>query len=107
MSLLDLVGRTPLVPLPTGVRSPHVRLLGKHEGQNPGGSVKDRAALYLVALAAATLLAAAAWAMASWRGLPYESVQAAGLGESEMHDRQRPTSKVRALQEQDDDIELL
>ena len=65
------------------------------------------AAIYLVALAAATLLAAAAWAMVSWRGLPYESVQAAGLGESEMHDRQRPTSKVRALQEQDDDIELL
>jgi hypothetical protein len=65
------------------------------------------AAIYLVALAAAMLLAAAACAMASWRGLPYDSVDAAGLGESEMHDRQRPTSKVRALQEQDDDVELL
>ncbi len=48
MSLLDLVGRTPLVPLPTGVRSPHVRLLGKHEGQNPGGSVKDRPAKRMI-----------------------------------------------------------
>jgi hypothetical protein len=65
------------------------------------------AAIYLVALAAAMLLAAVACAMVSWRGLPYHSVDAAGLGESEMNDRQRPTSKVRALQEQDDDVELL
>jgi cysteine synthase B len=48
VSLLDLVGTTPLVPLPTGVRSPHVRLLGKHEGQNPGGSVKDRPARSMI-----------------------------------------------------------
>jgi hypothetical protein len=65
------------------------------------------AAIYLVALAAAMLLAAVACAMASWRGRPYDSVDAARLGESEMHDRQRPTSKVSALQEQDDDVELL
>lgn len=48
MSLLDLVGNTPLVPLSTGVRSPHVRLFGKHEGQNPGGSVKDRPAKQMI-----------------------------------------------------------
>jgi cysteine synthase B len=48
VSLLELVGRTPLVPLPTGVRSPDVRLLGKHEGQNPGGSVKDRPARRMI-----------------------------------------------------------
>jgi cysteine synthase B len=48
VSLLDLVGDTPLVPLPTGVRSPHVRLFGKHEGQNPGGSVKDRPAKRMI-----------------------------------------------------------
>lgn len=48
MSLLDLVGNTPLVALPTGVRSPRVRLFGKHEGQNPGGSVKDRPAKSMI-----------------------------------------------------------
>lgn len=44
MRLVDRIGNTPLVELtrlgtPTGVR-----LLAKLEGQNPGGSVKDRAA---------------------------------------------------------------
>jgi cysteine synthase B len=48
MNLLDLVGNTPLMTLPSGVRSPHVRLLGKHEGQNPGGSVKDRPAKQMI-----------------------------------------------------------
>jgi cysteine synthase B len=47
-NLLDLVGKTPMITLPTGVGSPHVRLLGKHEGQNPGGSVKDRPARSMI-----------------------------------------------------------
>jgi len=47
-SLTDLVGRTPLIDL--SVFSPHrgVRILGKCEWFNPGGSVKDRAALWMV-----------------------------------------------------------
>ncbi|MDF1522792.1 MAG: cysteine synthase CysM [Trueperaceae bacterium] len=45
MTVLDLIGRTPLVELAGFAPRPGVRLLAKLEGQNPGGSVKDRAAL--------------------------------------------------------------
>ncbi len=45
MSVLDLIGGTPLVELPGLAPRPEVRLFAKLEGQNPGGSVKDRAAL--------------------------------------------------------------
>ena len=45
MSILDLIGGTPLVELPAFAPRPRVRLFAKLEGQNPGGSVKDRAAL--------------------------------------------------------------
>jgi [CysO sulfur-carrier protein]-thiocarboxylate-dependent cysteine synthase len=47
-SLLDSVGRTPLVGLPTLSPSPDVRLWAKLEDRNPTGSVKDRPALYMV-----------------------------------------------------------
>lgn len=49
-SILDLVGNTPLVEIQRfrdGV-SPRVRLLAKLEGFNPGGSVKDRPAVWMV-----------------------------------------------------------
>ena len=49
-STLDLVGNTPLVEIcrvRDGV-APGVRLLAKLEGFNPGGSVKDRAALKMI-----------------------------------------------------------
>ncbi len=48
-SILAHIGNTPLLPLkrPYGV-SPRVQLWGKAEWFNPGGSVKDRAALYIV-----------------------------------------------------------
>ena len=49
-SVLDLVGNTPLVDvtsLGSGF-SPRVRLLAKLEGFNPGGSVKDRPALWMM-----------------------------------------------------------
>lgn len=46
--LLDMIGGTPLVRLDSGVASPHVRLFGKMEGQNPGGSVKDRPARRMI-----------------------------------------------------------
>jgi S-sulfo-L-cysteine synthase (O-acetyl-L-serine-dependent) len=44
MSMVDLIGRTPLLELPDFAPRPGVRLFAKLEGQNPGGSVKDRAA---------------------------------------------------------------
>lgn len=46
--LTEVIGRTPLVELPTGAENPRVRLWGKLEGNNPGGSVKDRPALSMV-----------------------------------------------------------
>jgi cysteine synthase B len=45
VTVLDLIGRTPLVELSGFALRPEVRLFAKLEGQNPGGSVKDRAAL--------------------------------------------------------------
>ena len=50
-SLLDSVGRTPLVGLPRLSPSADVRLWAKLESANPTGSVKDRAALAMVAKA--------------------------------------------------------
>jgi [CysO sulfur-carrier protein]-thiocarboxylate-dependent cysteine synthase len=47
-SLLDSVGRTPLVGLPQLSPSPDVRLWAKLEDRNPTGSVKDRVALQMV-----------------------------------------------------------
>ncbi|MGQ0466409.1 MAG: PLP-dependent cysteine synthase family protein [Sporichthyaceae bacterium] len=47
-SLLDSVGRTPLVGLPRLSPSADVRLWAKLEDQNPTGSIKDRAALKMV-----------------------------------------------------------
>jgi S-sulfo-L-cysteine synthase (O-acetyl-L-serine-dependent) len=49
-SILDLVGNTPMVEigrLPKGL-SPRVRIAAKLEGFNPGGSVKDRPAVWMV-----------------------------------------------------------
>jgi len=47
-SLVESVGRTPLVGLPRLSPSPDVRLWAKLETNNPTGSVKDRAALAMV-----------------------------------------------------------
>jgi cysteine synthase B len=48
-SVLDLVGRTPLVRLHQFEReTPGVELYAKAEWQNPGGSVKDRAAARMI-----------------------------------------------------------
>ncbi|MGA2828266.1 MAG: cysteine synthase [Streptosporangiaceae bacterium] len=47
-SLLESVGRTPLVGLPRLSPSPEVRLWAKLEDRNPTGSVKDRAAFSMV-----------------------------------------------------------
>jgi cysteine synthase len=47
-SLLDLIGNTPLVELPSLSPKPEVKLYAKLEGQNPTGSIKDRVALAMV-----------------------------------------------------------
>src|SRR3984957_18761235 len=48
MSILDHIGRTPLVPLHPVGRGLPVPVLAKCEHVNPGGSVKDRIALAIV-----------------------------------------------------------
>lgn len=49
-SILDLIGETPLLKIRkiTHGLAPGVRILAKLEGSNPGGSVKDRAALKMI-----------------------------------------------------------
>ncbi len=47
-SILGLIGETPLVDISVLSPNPRVRILAKLEGQNPGGSVKDRVALSMV-----------------------------------------------------------
>lgn len=44
MKLVDLIGNTPLVEITRISVKPKVKIFCKMEGQNPGGSVKDRAA---------------------------------------------------------------
>jgi|UniRef100_A0A7C4ASX6 cysteine synthase B len=48
MGILDLIGNTPLVRIAHPDASNGMRLLGKLEGNNPGGSIKDRVALYMI-----------------------------------------------------------
>lgn len=47
-SLIDAIGNTPLIDISALTGNPKVRLLAKLEGSNPGGSVKDRPALYMI-----------------------------------------------------------
>jgi cysteine synthase B len=46
--ILELVGGTPLVEIDKLNPHSHVKIYGKLEGQNPGGSVKDRAAYSMI-----------------------------------------------------------
>ena len=48
MSVLSSIGNTPLVELVNINGNPRIRVLAKLEGTNPGGSVKDRIAKYMV-----------------------------------------------------------
>jgi cysteine synthase B len=47
-TIIDCVGNTPLVELTRLNPNPRVKLYAKLEGNNPGGSVKDRAALNMI-----------------------------------------------------------
>ena len=47
-SILDLIGNTPLLEIRRMNPNPRVRVLAKLEYLNPGGSIKDRAAQYMI-----------------------------------------------------------
>jgi len=49
--ILDLIGNTPLAETANLIKNKKVKLLLKLEGNNPGGSVKDRAAYNMIASA--------------------------------------------------------
>src|ERR1019366_3686530 len=57
MNILDVIGATPMIDLGTGVAGARpgdrIRLLGKLEGNNPAGSVKDRPARSMIVSAEA------------------------------------------------------
>lgn len=46
--IIELIGNTPLAEIRRLNTSPNVRIFAKLEGNNPGGSVKDRAALNMI-----------------------------------------------------------
>ena len=48
MTIFDLIGNTPLVEIQKLNPYKNVTIYGKLEGQNPGGSVKDRAAYGMI-----------------------------------------------------------
>lgn len=48
MKLIELIGNTPLVEIQYINQNPNVKVYGKLEGNNPGGSVKDRAAYGMI-----------------------------------------------------------
>ena len=47
-TLIDFIGNTPLGQIKKLNPNPNVQIFGKLEGNNPGGSVKDRAALNMI-----------------------------------------------------------
>jgi cysteinyl-tRNA synthetase len=48
-NVLDYIGNTPLVEIKKlNPYFPDVRIFAKIEGQNPGGSIKDRPALFMI-----------------------------------------------------------
>ncbi|MBF0321256.1 MAG: cysteine synthase [Nitrospirae bacterium] len=48
MGVLDAIGNTPIVSLDNLNTNPKVKIYAKLEGNNPGGSVKDRIAYYMI-----------------------------------------------------------
>ncbi|MDX3914461.1 MAG: cysteine synthase CysM [Pseudosphingobacterium sp.] len=48
MDIIESIGNTPLVEIKRLNKNPKVKLFAKLEGNNPGGSVKDRAALNMI-----------------------------------------------------------
>src|SRR5688572_6329312 len=48
MTLIELIGNTPMIELQSIPTNKKVKIFGKLEGNNPGGSVKDRAAFGMI-----------------------------------------------------------
>ncbi|HHW42836.1 MAG TPA: cysteine synthase family protein, partial [Desulfotomaculum sp.] len=48
MDILSAIGNTPLVQLKISNGNPAVKIYAKFEGSNPGGSIKDRPAYYMI-----------------------------------------------------------
>lgn len=47
-NIIDAIGNTPLIEIKSASDNPKVKVFVKLEGNNPGGSVKDRPALYMI-----------------------------------------------------------
>ena len=47
-NILDLIGNTPIVKINNLIKKPYVEIYAKLEGNNPGGSIKDRIALKMI-----------------------------------------------------------
>lgn len=47
-TVLDAIGNTPLIEIGNLNPYPGIRIFAKFEGSNPGGSIKDRIALYMI-----------------------------------------------------------
>ena len=60
-TILDAIGQTPMVAVRTLNPNPRVRLLAKLEYFNPGGSIKDRVALSMIAAGERPWLRATRW----------------------------------------------
>ncbi|WP_238403174.1 pyridoxal-phosphate dependent enzyme [Paenibacillus mesophilus] len=48
VNILETIGNTPLITLPNSNKATEGQILLKYERFNPGGSIKDRAAMYIV-----------------------------------------------------------
>jgi S-sulfo-L-cysteine synthase (O-acetyl-L-serine-dependent) len=53
-SLIESIGSTPIVEIGSLCRNPRVRIMAKLEGNNPGGSIKDRPARQMILAAEAS-----------------------------------------------------
>ena len=47
-TIIDAIGNTPMVEIKQLNPNPNVKIYAKLEYMNPGGSIKDRAALYMI-----------------------------------------------------------
>lgn len=47
-SVHELIGNTPMLELKKIFKNPNVKVYAKLEGKNPGGSIKDRAAYFMI-----------------------------------------------------------
>ena len=47
-NVLEMIGNTPMVRINNIIKKPKVKIYAKLEGQNPGGSIKDRIAMNMI-----------------------------------------------------------